>query len=571
MSSSIEDPSLINKSNKRRSVDIVLTAGGKALATGETVSFRLVKGPPLEKTKDPVEANKGIESFPIVAKFPEASVVIPKFGQKPWNTGRLYQQDIPKAVDSDEEGEKQQKQPKKRWRYNNQAPRRQWILQEEVDYLETMIALREKKGVDDKKLSSRYVGQPEHNPSKYICLMPSSELDSNALAVRTLAGFVTFSQPAARKTYSLSEAEQAIQDQRMGLTMHHLIDDKDFRRPALLAGSKKTSSRARLLGKLKAKEAGEEDDDDDIMGDVAFRNRKGGSRAARKEILSTLGEGLTVSDEGVIGGTDDQVFGGSSKFGNFQKEEKNQNDMNTSDTKVASEEKNADGLAMADDFYQRDVQAEYDELDYDANEQFDDDDVDLGEGEVNVNAEDLNADEFDQELDELDVDDEQIGGAEGLASVAGLKEMLAKARGESPVVVQELKRKETHAHKKDTEDDKMAKIMAASEESRTVTEVNMMVENESQPKTTGIEAAPLLQKDEHGQRIITLDSVRREIWLNHGSIATKRLMKIFDIKKKSSAERQESFRRVIKELCTMVNDPVNGRMLVLKQHYSNMA
>ena len=78
------------------------------------------------------------------------------------------------------------------------------------------------------------------------------------------------------------------------------------------------------------------------------------------------------------------------------------------------------------------------------------------------------------------------------------------------------------------------------------------------------------QTDANGLRIVTLEAIRKEIWLNHGSIAMKRLMKLFDIKKKSSPERQNKFREVIKELCTMKTDPIGGRMLVLKQHYSNM-
>ena len=50
----------------------------------------------------------------------------------------------------------------------------------------------------------------------------------------------------------------------------------------------------------------------------------------------------------------------------------------------------------------------------------------------------------------------------------------------------------------------------------------------------------------------------------------KRLMKFFDIKKKIAVEQQNKLREVVKELCTMETDPVDGRMLVLKQHYSAM-
>jgi hypothetical protein len=78
------------------------------------------------------------------------------------------------------------------------------------------------------------------------------------------------------------------------------------------------------------------------------------------------------------------------------------------------------------------MQAEYEKLDYDANEQFDDDDVDIGETEVAINTggygdEDDEDDEDD--FGELDLDEEVVAGAAGLASVAGFKAMLEKARG----------------------------------------------------------------------------------------------------------------------------------------------
>jgi hypothetical protein len=76
--------------------------------------------------------------------------------------------------------------------------------------------------------------------------------------------------------------------------------------------------------------------------------------------------------------------------------------------------------------------------------------------------------------------------------------------------------------------------------------------------------------DEHGLRIITLEAVRREIWLNSGLIPINRLINLFDAKKKHGPERQAQFREAVKELCTMTNDPVNKRTLVLKQHYAQM-
>ena len=83
-------------------------------------------------------------------------------------------------------------------------------------------------------------------------------------------------------------------------------------------------------------------------------------------------------------------------------------------------------------------------------------------------------------------------------------------------------------------------------------------------------AADIPKVDENGQRIININSVRREILLHHGTIKYKRLMKIFDVYKKSSEERRATFQQMVKELCTLETDPSGGRMLVLKQHYSNM-
>ena len=58
-------------------------------------------------------------------------------------------------------------------------------------------------------------------------------------------------------------------------------------------------AKSRLLGRLVGRE--EENEADDIMGDLAYRKRKGGSAKARKEILTLLGEGLNMDKDWVIG------------------------------------------------------------------------------------------------------------------------------------------------------------------------------------------------------------------------------------------------------------------------------
>jgi hypothetical protein len=185
---------------------------------------------------------------------------------------------------------------------------------------------------------------------------------------------------------------------------------------------------------------------------------------------------------------------------------------------------------------------------------------------------------------------DQIKGAEGLASVAGFKAMLAKARGENTDQNQTAEGADAANGKTGAEAGKngqgkptdkgatvkkpsekqpeqkshLDKIFEAAEKFKDKNKEKKPPAPKKTEESTGAEVGP------DGLRIVSLESIRKEIWLNHGAIPMKRLMKLFDIKKKSSPERQNKFREVVKELCTMKTDPVGGRMLVLKQHYSNM-
>jgi len=592
-----------NKNSRKRGVDVLLTARGKNLAPQETVTFRLVKGPSVQTTADPVDPKAVPEPFPLVAKFPE-SVVKPEFTLDPWNQGRLYQQDIPKPTDdSDEEVTEA---PKRRWKYRrHDTVKRQWILQEQVDFLETMVARREKKVVDGNKISSRYEGVPEHNASRYCLFMPTTATNGNANANANAASttdtlqvcllpsensVVNFAQPASRQTLTLNQAEQAIEDKIAGIRVVRPTSAENGQ-PVMLRipRAKPAGAMSRLLNKLTAKSkqsaaGGDEEEGDDVMADLAFRKGKSGKSSARKELLTDLGDGVKVSDDGVLGGTNDAAYGGRQRFGQFQSDKGTDKSNKEGEEDGATRtERGGDGAAMQDDFYQRDVQAEYEELDYDANEQFDDDDVDLGETDVVIDSGGYGDDDEGDEFEEFDLDDEVVAGAAGLASVAGFKLMLAKARGE--VQVQPTAEEAAAAaaenekdgdskragspsgtSKKEKEGDHMAKIMAAAEKSAQAAK-EKATQQKAQKAAT---AASQVQVDENGLRIITLEAVRREIWLHHGSIPIKRLMKIFEVKTKWGPERQNKFREVVKELCIMKTDPIDGRMLVLKQHYSNM-
>ena len=485
---------------------------------------------------------------------------------------------------------------------------------------------------DVTKISERYEGIPEHNHSQYAIFasdprhngnrtaMDEDEMDeegddnhnnSNVVHVTLLPapfGVQSFQQPSRVHTMSMTEAEQAIEDQRSNTTryMMHQRSSPGMMLPGS-SNSAGTGSKARLLGRLKAVNKrksdadGNDDDDDDVMGDIKFESRKGSNSRARKELLSSLGDGVAVDADGVLGGGNDAVFGGRRRFTklNVQQESASRKKDKADETRSNAAAMSNDGMAMSDDFYQRDVKAEYDELDYDANEQFDDDDVDLGEGEVAVEggfAEELEDDDDDDEEDEGE--DDQKG--EGFASVKGLKDMLAKARGETPADAN----KEAEAKEGDDkktarplspgpgvapdkpgvlpdpkgvvdgaaknaatatngENKNLAQVMAAAERSRDASF------KKEQKKIESVSAKPVgVQMDERGQRILSLEAVRYEIFLHNKSIQTKKLMKIFSIKKKAARERIQTFQSIIKELCIMKKDPVQGNLLVLKQHYA---
>lgn len=420
---------------------------------------------------------------------------------------------------------------------------------------------------DTSKTSSRYEGIAEHNSSQYIILAAADDDDVQVNILPVPHAVHAFSQPAKIHTMSMTQAEQAIEDQRTHMTRYMLHQKTPGHTEA------PSNSKHRLFGKLKALAkagAGEDADDDDVMGDVKFATKKGSASRARKELLSSLAEGVAIDVDGVMGGTNDREFGGKRRFAKHSIESVDQKAQQSGPSN-----KGNDGMAMADDFYKRDVKAEYEELDYDANEQFDDDDVDHGEADVNFEG------GFADELDDSDVDDDDEGEdddkKEGLASVRGLKDMLARARGEAPTEDSKKTDEEekgssrptspaTNAaindndNEKKTENDGLANFMAAAERHR-----------ENAQQKTGpkpVEKPIGVQVDETGQRIITLESVRYEIFLHNKVIQTKKLMKIFSIKKKSAPVRIKKFQSIIKELCNIVKDPVYGNMLKLKQHYS---
>jgi hypothetical protein len=357
-------------------VDSLVSRLGKKLNTGDEVRFVLVKGPDRIALADPVNDKAPPQEFPLIAKFSE-SVVKPDFSDFPWKTARLYQQNIPKAADDSDE-EDDPNQPKKRWRSRNQKEvGRQWILQEQVEFLEVMMAKRQKaksntnnSGGDSSSnipdTSTKYEGLPEHNPSRYLLLetpTATTTFASGADTTETGNGHnnghpqqniqvtvlpspfatINFSQPKASNTLSMREAVDYLEDQRGKMTRYMMHD----KQRAFQGQAPVHQSRTRLLGKLMAPSstgAGQDpggqggkmkagtrrkrgwddpdEDEDDVMADLRFEKRGKGSSAqskARQELLSSFGDGGTKVDaEFVLGGANDAMFGTKGqRFGQF--------------------------------------------------------------------------------------------------------------------------------------------------------------------------------------------------------------------------------------------------------------
>lgn len=517
---------------------------------------------------------------------------------------------------------------KRRWRRNDPRPKR-WILQEKAEFLQRVTQRKKKmagveSGEEDDtgpNLSNQYHGVVESNASKYVLLsvtpqssavsIPSSNngssnvvVASESITLQPIHGFHNFSQPYKTAGLSMEEAESAIEQQRNVVTRYMMhgryansASDKNEAAAALAAGvvsvgrgrggrpvgpPPKAMSRARLLGKLTGSGGGgggaggnKEEEDDDVMGDLKFETKRGGSRA-RKELLQSMAdEGVTVDDDGVLGGANDAEFGGRRRFARVAADE-NEQEKQTGKAETGATATGFEAGAMEEGFYQRDVGAEYEALDYDANEQFDDDDVNLGEDEIENDGGGF-ADQNDSDDDAFDSDDGSNAdddGFAGIASSSGLKAMLAKARGDSPTNLStdgtgsegqasaqggesEAINKMLDAAKKTAEElEKKKTDPAATSESAD----QIKVASVQEPKAIGIE------KDKDGKRLITMEAIRREIWLNNGAIKSKRLMRIFEVTAKNP-ERQAVFKQAVMELCIMKKD-ADGNKLVLKPHYA---
>ena len=341
---------------------------------------------------------------------------------------------------------------------------------------------------------------------------------------------------------------------------------------------------------------GNDGDDDDVMADVAFRETKGVGRTtkARKELLSTFGGdgSLNIDDDGVIGGSNDAEFGGRrqifNRYVNTDRDRDQGGDGDDGgnaddDTMINSMGKGLDesrvfastseGLAMDDDFYQRDVAMEYEDLDYDVNEQFDDDDVDIGAEEnedMGGFTADIDDDDEEEDMDEED-EEEDVGSAILGQGIAPGKKLILSKNGDMGSVDGSISKASGKDGQKDTALSDSGSITERSDNDQSFSppvkkmKLNANTDKEGQ----GQPIASTVQLDENGDRILTFEAVRKEIWLHAGRILLMQLAKIYNINKKTSVERRSKFLAITKDLCNP-EDSIDGKMLVLKQHYAKL-
>ena len=620
------------------SINAVLTRLGKNLAPGETITFTLVKGPS-SVSSDPVsttDKRTPALAFPRIAKFID-TVVKPDFENR-FRNGRLFEENVPTAKDdSDDENEnemmimkdddgniipKNPNKKKKRWRRYD-APRRHWVLCEEEEY---QAKIHSQANEFPRGGSYRYEGVPEYNNSNYVLLSLRDNHYINSglqLNVQTVHGFHSFSQPTRMANVTMQQVEQEITAKR-AVFKKHIMQSKKLivSQNSAAAASRMQSSlhpskirKARLFQKLAKGSGVGDDDDNDVMGDLAFRNKETSTMGikAREELLSDMAdENVLVDGNGVLGGSgvNDSEFGGGGRFGSFrgggrssasaqQRSAANaakRKAMAASDIGKGQSASTFDGSAMASDFYTRDVSAEYEDLDYDPTEQFDDDDQDMGEGEISmIDQGGFVGDGSDDENDDdgEDAGDSSSGG--GLATKAGYMAFMAKTRGEGieENTIGVIPTSQNIAISKKMDPTNLGSntnvtLDKDSNKSSLPNHSNItqkpIVRDITKPARSTTAKEPLRKKPKHfstkdagvavdasGQRIIDLVSVRKEIWLHNQQIPLKKLGKIFGVSMKSSKERRSAFKACLKELCTVVDDPVEGEKICrLKQHYSNM-
>ena len=567
------------------SIDSLLSKHAKSLGPGESFTLTLIKGPSNTNSA----ATKGADgrlllapdvTFPAVAKFVPSVVPPVNFNTVP-QSYKMYEEARAAARDSDdEEIEERLRQRRRKKVRRKREPERQWVLHS-TDVV---------KGDDeDAAWLSRYEGRTEFNASNFVLMSTAVENyhsqlcngnDKGVVQVDMVNNFYSFSQPYKLRALSkLSEADAQVASQKAAIQQRM----RDSQRVGV---AQTTSTKSRLFDRLAARSLDNNNIEaaDDVMSDVAFKDGKVAIRS-RKELLSVADGDVAVDGEGVIGGTNDSEFGGNRSFGKRRNGTvKNDDDDvkrrkrgakvgSVGDQQHYSSSLGNDGAAMAADFYDRDISAEYQDLDYDANEQFDDDDVNAGNEPEEAQSDDGGyADVEDQGEDDEDDDD-----GPGFGSSSSFRDFLRKKESpddnhSGPPVRSTSNAQSSASMSRPSTLSALKKedLAASSDGGGRSSDDDFGGTNRTFKKSKIIEQGNNSEEerfDADGLRTLSLDAVRKEIWLNHGQIMFKALLKIFSINKKSTPERRSLFMEIVKELCTMKEDKSEGKVVVLKQHY----
>jgi hypothetical protein len=435
--------------------------------------------------------------------------------------------------------------------------RAKWTLKRPNNFNEAKCAAWE-----ERIKKNQHKGLPENNNSHFV-LLSSNCTDSSStpsIQVQPLHGYVNFTQPYNVNSLSMQDAERAILS-NSGLSrymMHKKSTGTSNHSLANPNANTRMGTRTRLLGKI-----GQTDQESDVMGDIAFRKPES-TMANTSDLLSELADSdLKIDGDGILGGANDAEFGGRRKFGRMAAKGVT---SGGNKRKRGGVDTGTEGMAMADDFYQRDVSAEYDELDFDPNEQFDDDDVDVGAGEIeDTGGFAADIDDDDDVNGDDDDDDDLAHALGGFATIAGMKDMVAKLHptdGTLPVTAPKDSKEQVTSPSASSMDG----VTSGSDKSDDEMTRPIVPKGKVQPpKAPGKITDTGIRYDENGLRVITKDVIRREIWLNNGHIKTQTLCKIFKYSKKTTQERKDRFQEICMELCSMKDG-----VLYLKQHYANM-
>lgn len=448
------------------------------------------------------------------------------------------------------------------------------------------------------KLSNRYEGLPESNNSHYVLFSASSGVVNDndhtspnptnvnkhnevpSISVMPVHGYISFAQPAKFKTLSMQDAEDAIASKNVSRYMMHNTLKNNNNNSNFNTNNRNTSqlqnARDRLLNNIITKNV---DEEDDVMMDVAFREQKAGvSLKTRQELLSDFADSdMKVDHDGIIGGANDSEFAAGRRFGQMKSNSSARKGRNERDEDMDSKSNKRtkfDDGEIDDDFYQKDVGAQFEQVDCDLDALFDNNDEDMGAGYQDDIDQGGFADVEDDDSDVEDDEDLDLGNltAKSFATKSGM-EAYVKASGDNTELQTNLPTIPVDS-KMQRKSGNLSSGSDRSEDEKESVSTKRKSPEPSSPSSVSnsVSALPISQNVTststaiiNGLRIISKDSVRTEIWLHGGSIKAKELFNKFKVGGKKQKERRKALMDICLELCTM-----DGDTLTLKQHYAKM-